>query len=152
MIFNLGFFVPIIPILVSCLLSSYELKTKSNPLKRRDNSKRHATITIICFTLIYALFNIPRAIWDIMLTVDYYCDWRYDFSYFDRHHYHFVNFMILLSVSINSAMNPLLYFWRMGKLRSHSARIVSRSMSMMYVTYNPSQGGQTYNALNRGND
>lgn len=83
-------------------------------------SRNRATITILLFTLVYAAFNVPLVVSEILHTVDYHTDYRFDFHSFDYQHKYILyydNFVSLLSVSLNAAINPLLYLWRMPSCR-----------------------------------
>ena len=80
--------------------------------------RRQATWTIILFTLLYAVFNIPAVCFEIIGAVDMYSGGRYNFFWWDLGHRYFRNMITVLSIGLNAAANPVLYFWRMRGIRA----------------------------------
>ena len=117
---DLQYSLPVFPILLSCFLSVYTLlRSRSNSAQHciLNRVKRESTITIICFTIVYAVFNIPVCTFCILDTIDFLSGWKYNFLSFDMPNLYLYNFINVDSVAINSAINPLLYLWRMKTLR-----------------------------------
>ena len=84
--------------------------------KELQKSRNRATVTILLFAGVYTVFNVPLVVSEILHTIDYHSDYKYDFHSFDyngKYMLYFDNFVSLLSVSLNAAINPLLYLWRM---------------------------------------
>lgn len=84
--------------------------------KELQRSRNRATVTILLFTGVYAVFNVPLVVSEILHTIDYHNDYRFDFHSFDydkQYYLYYDNFISLLSVALNAAINPLLYLWRM---------------------------------------
>ena len=122
---------PVFPIILSCILSVYTLvgEVQITP----DRSKREATITIICFTFMYIIFNVPVVVTTILLTVNFACGWKYDFFSFDSPANYFITFINVHSVALNAALNTIIYFWRMKKVRQHVIHII---LSVLNYTRN----------------
>ena len=135
---------PIMPILVSSVLTikqlgsiqelrrSIRLKEKVKlysvyqPFERwlrKDNNhghglkvKRDASLTILVFTAVYAVFNIPTAICYVFHLVE--MPQKSGYFKFDRPGYYFNNFVLNLSIPLNSTVNPLVYLARMKAFRN----------------------------------
>lgn len=119
------FVVPMFFVFVSVLLSiRVTLKRADKNMMKQGSGRRElqksrnrATITILLFTGVYALFNVPLVVSEILHTIDYHSDYIFDFHSFDYNsHYmlYYDNFVSLMSVSLNAAINPALYLWRMN--------------------------------------
>ena len=119
------FVVPIFVVVISCSLSVFAILR----VQLRKGSARHsssqvalrrsrykATMTIILFALVYGIFNIPLAIAWILQTIEVHNDEQFNFFSFDTSLY-FTIFTRTLTVALNSALNPLLYVWRMPSFR-----------------------------------
>ena len=120
----------ILPMCVVFVSSAISIKVT---LKKRDiylrngsgqtelrKSRNRATLTIILFALVYALFNGPLVVSEILHTIDYHTNYKFDFHSFDyngKYLLYYDNFVSMLSVSLNAAINPLLYLWRMPSAR-----------------------------------
>ena len=108
--------------------------------KELQRSRNRATVTILLFTGVYTIFNVPLVVSEILHTIDYHTDYSFDFHSFDyngKYMLYFDNFVSMLSVSLNAAINPLLYLWRMPGcqryIKRRSLLVVnprSRSVSM----------------------
>ena len=71
--------------------------------------------------MVYGVCNLPMVIrlfyyTYTLHTAGLYVEWS-DFYQFDRPYNYFHNFTFTLLIAANSAVNPLLYFWRMCRLR-----------------------------------
>ena len=122
---------PLLPILVSCSISiqvikSSHLQTHENLLAVR---RKEATWTIVLFTLLYAVFNVPAALYEILGAVDLYTENRFDFFSWDLGHRYFRDMISVLSIGLNAAANPALYFWRMKGMRT-STRLRFHSLAL----------------------
>ena len=93
--------------------------------KELQRSRNRATVTILLFTGVYTIFNVPLVVSEILHTIDYHSDYSFDFHSFDyngKYMLYFDNFVSMLSVSLNAAINPLLYLWRMPGCQSYIKR------------------------------
>ena len=89
---------------------------KGSGRKELQKSRNRATVTILLFTGVYTFLNGPLVVSEILQTIDYHCDYKFDFHSFDyngQYMLYYDNFVSLMSVSLNAAINPLLYLWRM---------------------------------------
>ena len=81
----LEYIAPLLPILVSCGMSirvirAIHVQTHEKSLAAR---RREATCTIILFTLLYAVFNVPAVCFELIGAVDMYSGNRYQFFSWD---------------------------------------------------------------------
>ena len=119
----LEYTVPIVPILVSCVITVMVLarsrpmtvtRTNSDP----DANKKRATVTVVLFTLLYVVCNVPFTVYEILTTLDLYkTEW--ELLEFDEHGQYFTNFITIHSVALNSTGNFFLYLWRIRALREY---------------------------------
>lgn len=119
--FQLAF--PIIPILISCLISTWVVVTSmkmSHQNTAVNQMKRRATITILYVTLAYIIFNIPFFI-NQLLYLHYLIKQVYTYPdpYWRSTVMYWYSWSISgsLSVTMNAAINPLIYFWRIRMYR-----------------------------------
>ena len=122
----LGYIAPILPIMISCGVSVYKLKS-SKPHSGQQvivyqglpgiiKKKRYATITLILFTMVYIVFNVPLCVIYIIQTIsDHTGNNIFSFEY---PNFYFTNFIHTLSVPLNSALNPVIYYYRMKNFRN----------------------------------
>ena len=108
--------VPVLPVLMSAGLSVYGLRRGE---KGGDEGKKYASMTIVLFTLLYVVLNIPTLIYWIMMLVHWRSDYTSSLMKFDQPYYFYSNFVEVISVALNSLLNPVLYLYRMRELRSH---------------------------------
>ena len=122
---------PIIPILVSCIISYVIL---SSPIAHSVGSastrtkKRNATITVLIITFVYCVFNIPVFVNFTLFTIitigDYpYPGWFYDNSFM---YFYSWNISYIMSVVMNSTTNPFIYFFRVRKFKHKIAASLKR--------------------------
>ena len=118
---------PIVPIIASCLISSYvvlssmNVSNKSNKAAFSTLMKRHATITIVYVTLVYIICNIPYVINQVLyLNFIVKQEHIYPDPYWNSTFmlWYSWNITHILSVSMNATINPLIYFSRIRKYRS----------------------------------
>ena len=121
---------PAIAVAVSCAISAALLtKTNSNVQQRElQKSRKRATVTILLFALLYEVCYLPYLV-DISLRLyswaTYNWDWYSAIFKFDQQFY-FLNARSLLLPAVNSAANPILYFWRMPALREFTLTGIRR--------------------------
>ena len=108
--------VPVLPVLMSAGLSVYGLRRGE---RGRDEGKKYASMTIVLFTLLYVVLNIPTLIYWIMMLVHWRSDYSSSLMKFDQPYYFYSNFVEVISVALNSLLNPVLYLYRMRELRSY---------------------------------
>lgn len=139
---------PILPILISSVLTIIKLGSiqelrramrRREPVKlstvyqpfenwlRKDKNKnqghglkvkRDASLTILVFTSVYAVFNIPTAICYVFHLVKMDSGQTLSsYFMFDKPGYYFHNFLLNLSIPLNSTINPLVYLARMKAFR-----------------------------------
>ena len=114
---------PIIPVIFSCALSSFHILRSRSISNCRSSSriKVNASITIIIFTLVYILFNIPVFIQFILYLVTLYKYNEYPgplFSSLYMSAYSW-NIVFVLCVALNATINPFIYFSRMRHFKRH---------------------------------
>ena len=121
---------PILPIIISAAITSYfvlrsglklNAKTRS-PQKSSTRSKRHATVTVLIFTLVYIACNIPVTITIVWFSTLVFTDFTKDIfrslniALFTKYYIWPTTFVIL--VQLNAGINPIIYFLRMLEFRS----------------------------------
>ena len=120
---------PIIPIIVSCIVSTLAIIFSTKATKTSTavtKMKKKATVTIIVVTLIYVIFNIPAVLNYTRYVVAVYITGR-DFlakdnsSEFLQKYIWLVVFVI--TVALNSLANPIVYVMRMKNFRCESLKI-----------------------------
>ena len=131
---------PLIPIVISCILSVYHVRNSNHLSAHSDVAgsvmKRRATVTVIMLTLTYLLFNIPLianlVVW--IVTVNHYGGWPGPVYAANTFLYMYCwNLTDVLFVGLNAAVNPIIYFlrfpncqrWIVGKLRGVFVRVGS---------------------------
>ena len=128
---SVSFLAPAFVVAVSCTISVGLLRRKNNVVQQRElqRSRRRATETILLFALLYGICNVPLIFDFILRTCSQFTDepnqWYLDRYKFDTHYYYHTAMRTLLIVA-NSAANPVLYFWRMPRLRENVMRKVWR--------------------------
>ena len=127
--------VPVIPMLTSVVVSVWGLSLAADGRSEARRSKREASVTIVLFTLLYVILNIPTLIFWIMMLRDWDSGYTTSLLDFDHPYYFYSNFVDVLTVALNSLLNPLLYLIRMRELRKaslwccHSQQLASQSQS-----------------------
>ena len=108
--------VPVLPMLVSAVLSVFGLRRGG---RDEDKAKTYASVTIVLFTLLYVILNIPTLIFWIMMLRHWDSGYTSSLMKFDQPYYFYSNFVDVLTVALNSLLNPVLYLWRMRELRKY---------------------------------
>ena len=106
--------VPVLPMLVSAVLSVYGLKRGD---RSDDQGKNYASMTIVLFTVLYVVLNIPTLVYWIMMLAHRSSGYTTSLLKFDHPYYFYSNFVEVISVALNSLLNPVLYLCRMRELR-----------------------------------
>ena len=112
---------PIIPIIVSCGVSTYLVLSSirvSNNNTNINTLRKTATVTIVMFTVVYIIFNIPNFVnYVIYIT----CLVNNDYTIYNTESLYFYawNFTYIICVVANAGANPVIYFWRMRNLRTY---------------------------------
>ena len=131
----LTFVIPAIAVITSCALSVMLLvfSNKEGELVVEQRSKNRATVTILLFALVYGICNAPLTAEIILRNYHLHIIKNYggflDLYAFDTHFYFNVATITLLLVA-NSAANPVLYLWRMHRLRKYA---LSKYRNVKYV-------------------
>ena len=110
---------PVLPILISCFISIVELHKQTDV-----GSKRSVTITVVLFTVIYILFNVPFVTYFIIAHVDRFSDFKYKIFEFEKPSYNLRSFVVSISVMLNSAVNPMLYLFRFKRFRLFLVKVI----------------------------
>ena len=128
---NMQNIAPAFVVATSCVISA-ALLTRGNKLvqqREQQQSRNRATVTILLFALLYGVCNIPLVFDLIVIT---YCmhtgnmKWYMTELYkFDTQGYYQTSMRTIL-LFINSAANPILYFWRMPPLRDFTLASIRR--------------------------
>ena len=138
----LTYVLPVFLVSLGCIFSTIVLFQQSGVIGDTTFNRKHrASKTIVIFTVIYLLFNIPLATSVVLQTVGVHTNWTINLLKFDYANppylFYFKNFINVISTALNSAINPLVYLWRFKEygrsLRDSSRRlsqILGRSISM----------------------
>ena len=115
---------PMFVVAVSCVMTAVLLTRKNKSVQQRElqQSRNRATVTILLFALLYGTCNFPCILHLTMFIMAHlnYVDWKLinDLYKFDVSGYYFTAITTLL-IAANSAVNPILYLWRMPRLREY---------------------------------
>ena len=120
-IMNLLYIAPAFVVVTSCIITAVLLTRRNNVAGQQElqQSRNRATVTILLFALVYGVCNIPLAVHYILITYAYHTDnmeWYNNLHQFDTQYY-YINAIFTVLLAVNSAANPILYFWRMARLR-----------------------------------
>ena len=123
-------------VIVSCIISVVVLSRKNKNVQQRELqlSRNRATVTILLFALLYVVCNITCVVYATMRTL-YHLTGIYDFitpySFDTKGYFHTV--VRILLPPANSALNPILYFWRMKPLREYIVTSVKKILRLNKV-------------------
>ena len=106
---------PILPIIVSCLVSVYILSRKPSVRapKSGENLQRHASITVVMVTAVYIICNLPD-----FINYVFYMELRIrDGEMAERYNTNFLwnyswNTSYVFCIVVNSTVNPIIYLLR----------------------------------------
>ena len=128
---NSVYMAPAFVVVISCVISTVLLTRGNNISRQRELrlSRNKATVTILLFALVYGVCNVPLVVDYIFKTYVIHTDnveWYSNLYQFDKQlYYHNAIFTVLIAA--NSAANPILYFWRMPRLREFIKEILRLS-------------------------
>ena len=140
---------PLIPIVISCVVSVYHVRHTLYASSQTDLArcvlKRRATVTVILLTIIYLTFNIPLVanlvVW--IVTVNHWGGWPGPVYSFNTFTYMYLwNVTDVLFVGLNAASNPIIYFmrfpncqrWVKSKIRALYFRLSGRKDPDLHET------------------
>lgn len=95
----------------------------------RDKNTRAATTTILLVTMLYLLFNVPVAIYLIIELID--LTMENELGIFSWDTIYIRLFLTIFSVSINAAVNPIVYFYRIKSFKEYSINVKNVGKSMV---------------------
>ena len=110
---------PVLPILISCIISIVELHKHTDA-----GSKRSVTKTVVLFTFIYILFNLPFVTYFIIAHVDRFSGFKYRIFEFEKPSFNLRSFLVSISVMMNSTVNPMLYLFRFKRFRLFLVKVI----------------------------
>ena len=129
------FVIPTFVVATSCILSALMLtRIRGEGLQsEQQQSKNRATRTILLFALLYGVCNVPLVVSCILGTYSKFTDGvhLYDFFRFDTQFYYETATSTLL-LAANSAINPVLYFWRMPNVRKYCVGGIRRFVTSQH--------------------
>ena len=120
---------PVLPIIASCLISISELQKTGE--RNRSRSKRRVTQTVVLFTVIYILLNLPFCCYFILANINRFSGFKYTFLDFDKPGHDFRSFVVMISVILNSAVNPLVYLTRFERFRGFVVKLIKNQHRSM---------------------
>ena len=129
---------PIFPIIISCCVTLASLRRSDN--RAINAANRSITNTIIFFTLLFVLCNLPPTFIYVTTTIRINHGINVIDTTWDNTYYYFFQFYNVYYVCINSAVNPVLYMWRMPTLRRATVRLCadkSVALSRAFVSTVP---------------
>ena len=134
LIYNVVYIAPAFVVATSCGISAAVLRRKNKNVQQRElqQSRNRATVTILLFALLYGICNAPMILHFLILTYCVTTDnymFYVDFYYFDTQGY-YRNVVVVLLSAVNSAANPLLYFWRMKPLREYTMKGIRKVFNL----------------------
>ena len=127
---NLTYIAPAVVVATSCIISAVLLRRSGVQVQQEElqRSRNRATVTILMFALLYGVCNIPLAITYIFKTYMWFTndyEWYNSLYQFDSQYYYY-NAVQTLLLAANSAANPVLYFWRMPRLKEGTLSSIRR--------------------------
>ena len=110
------------------------LTRRNQHVQQRElqQSRNRATVTILLFALLYGVCNVPFVVSQILLTHFSVTKnlRKFDILFtFDSLFYYRTATHILL-LAVNSAANPILYFWRIPSLREYTLTGIRRILGL----------------------
>ena len=124
----ISFSIPVIPIITCCVVSTTKIWLSRRICASNKDLKSRATITIMIFTAAYIVFNIPIFIVQLLRVLLFAHNEDYPGRYFSNYfmYQYGWNLAKMLLPTMNSAVNPIIYFTRMFKLRRWMLRVIKR--------------------------
>ena len=130
--YNTVFTAPALIVATSCVISSVLLtrRNKDAQIRELQQSRNRATVTILLFTLLYGVCNIPIVVDMILLTHGMNSnDWYLNMFKFDTQGF-YDNTVWLLLPAVNSTANPILYCWRMPRFRESTLNEIRKMFGL----------------------
>lgn len=119
----ISFSIPVLPILVCCVVSTTKIwrsrKVVGGSAAPGKDLKTRATVTILIFTAVYIVFNIPIFLVQLLRVLLFVHHEGYPGRYFSNYFMYQYGWNItkMLLPVMNSAINPVIYFTRMLRFR-----------------------------------
>ena len=131
---NIFYTAPAIVVTISFVISVVVLTRRNRNLRQRElqKSRNRATFTILLFALVYGVCNIPLVLNLMIHTISLATEnpeIGLNFYKFDKQFY-YRNSTITILPAANSAVNPILYFWRMPALREYITSGIRRMLGL----------------------
>ena len=130
----------IVPIAISCAISVNIVVKSGKPglhetvtphMQIRRNQRRKITLTIIIFTIFYILFNIPLCVNYVLYVVTINMFTYPGPIYCDTFMYHYSwNITAILSVALNSTVNPIIYLTRFSRFKRWVLRVFTEDSDL----------------------
>ena len=121
---------PALTMSISCVMSAVVLTRRNRNVQQTQlqQSRNRATVTILLFALLFGVCNGPLVVHITILTFNSIGSQNFseDLYMFDSHSY-YSNAIYALLPAVNSATNPILYFWRMQALREYTATSIRKT-------------------------
>jgi hypothetical protein len=126
---KLTYIAPALVVGTSSIVSVVLLTRKNENLQNRElqHSRNRATITILLFALLYGVCNLPIVVDYILMAYSLFLDnleWYSDLYGFESINFYYTIAKQTLLIAVNSAVNPVLYLWRMPPLRHFIKRML----------------------------
>ena len=122
---QLEFLFPVVPIIVSSVVSIAKLLAKKEPDQPRATNKnrKHATTTIIILSVVFVLLNAPFLLYQLIASVATYSNGtiqlQWDSSMPINARKVLAHIYNIHLIGLNSCINPIIYFIRIKELRLH---------------------------------
>ena len=113
---------PIFPIIISCGMTIKSLRRSDNAVLNRSN--RAISVTIVMFTILFIMCNVPPVFLFLVVTIEKRFG-PFQWTTFDYKYSYFYKFSVVMTVCINSALNSVLYFYRMKNMRCKTKDFLS---------------------------
>ena len=145
---------PALAVAVSCIISWVVLTRRNKNVQQRElqQSRNRATVTILLFALLFEICFTPLVVHYMMRA---FCVLKDDLlicmkAYKFDTQFYYRNVIYSLLPAVNSATNPIFYFWRMAPLRKYFLTDIWGIMMMnrnarMNTTNNAQQTNATSN-------
>ena len=137
---------PPMVVATSCVISAVLLLRTNQQVRQTElqKSRNRATLTILLFALLYGVCNVPANVVFVIATYAHHSgnyEWFVNLSSFDKQQYFMVAICTLL-LALNSAANPILYFWRMSGLRDFIRGISRLNREIIRIRMRPNNANQ----------
>ena len=138
---NIVYIAPAFVVATSCVISAVLLTRRNENVQPRElqQSRNRATVTILLFALLYGVCNIPLVADQVLLIYFWHANnlsGYWNLYKFDTQSY-LQNFQWVLLLAVNSAVNPILYFWRMPTLGEYTQTEIRRILRLNRETRRP---------------